>query len=187
MNPSHTATVQGSLRWLAPEFINPTPQPIRGSLTPRDIYAFGCTVFEVRTFLLCNFLKDKIALLQLLTGQPPFSHHNLDISVAIDVLQGIRPVLPPDAISQDAVSKSIRTLLDLCWSENITKRPAAQRVLESLNHVQNLLCPLEQDIVSNTIRTVYARHADPHSLASLSNAQCLFRVRYTIGLWFSRG
>ncbi|KAE9396543.1 kinase-like protein [Gymnopus androsaceus JB14] len=54
MNPAHTASVQGSLRWLAPEFINPTPMPVQGRLTSRDIYAFGCTVFEI------------------LTGQPPF-------------------------------------------------------------------------------------------------------------------
>ncbi|KAE9388623.1 kinase-like protein [Gymnopus androsaceus JB14] len=82
MNPTHTASVQGSLRWLAPEFINPTPLPNAGRLTSRDIYAFGCTVFEI------------------LTGRPPFSHHNLDISVAIDVLKGVRPVLPPVCRSQ---------------------------------------------------------------------------------------
>ncbi|KAE9399078.1 kinase-like protein [Gymnopus androsaceus JB14] len=48
LNPANTATVQGSLRWLAPEFINPTSWPqAQGSLTSRDIYAFGCTVFEL--------------------------------------------------------------------------------------------------------------------------------------------
>lgn len=47
MNPTVTAGAQGSIRWLAPEFINPTPMPTQGILTSRDIYAFGCTVFEV--------------------------------------------------------------------------------------------------------------------------------------------
>ncbi|KAF9064915.1 kinase-like domain-containing protein, partial [Rhodocollybia butyracea] len=121
MNPTHTATAQGSLRWLAPEFISPTPRPTQGSLTSRDIYALGCTVFE------------------LFTGCPPFSHHNLDISVAIEVLQGVRPVLPADIISNEIVLGSIRTLLDSCWSEKINIRPTVQSVLDLLAHTRNLL------------------------------------------------
>ncbi|KAF9072306.1 kinase-like domain-containing protein [Rhodocollybia butyracea] len=44
MNPTKTASTQGSLRWLAPEFINPPSYTVAGAgmLLPRDIYAFGC-------------------------------------------------------------------------------------------------------------------------------------------------
>ncbi|KAJ3781524.1 kinase-like domain-containing protein [Lentinula aff. detonsa] len=121
INPTQTTTVQGSLRWLAPEFINPTSSspPRQGTLTSRDIYAFGCTVCE------------------LLTGKPPFSHHTLDISVAIDVLNGVRPVLPVDAVLNETVFNAICGLLDLCWSEQIMKRPDADSLLESLRHIQD--------------------------------------------------
>ncbi|KAJ3832372.1 hypothetical protein F5878DRAFT_516919, partial [Lentinula raphanica] len=107
INPTHTATVQGSLRWLAPEFISPTPNPraTQGRLTSRDMYAFGCTVFEI------------------LTESPPFAHYTLDISVAIDVLKGVRPSLPLDIIPNKFLSDSIRRLLALCWSERISERP----------------------------------------------------------------
>ena len=38
---------QGTLRWMAPEyFLDNAPQTTQ---PPRDIYAFGCTVLEVRT------------------------------------------------------------------------------------------------------------------------------------------
>ncbi|KAE9397273.1 kinase-like protein [Gymnopus androsaceus JB14] len=128
MNPTLTATVQGSLRWLAPEFIDPIPLPTRGSLTSRDIYAFGCTVFEI------------------LTGQPPFSHHKLDISVAIDVLKGVRPVLPPTVIPRKDVFKSICAMLDSCWAEEIEHRPDAQDVFEFLKHVHNFVCFPEKEL-----------------------------------------
>ncbi|KAE9411082.1 kinase-like protein, partial [Gymnopus androsaceus JB14] len=129
MNPTLTATVQGSLRWLAPEFINPTPVSIQGSLTSRDIYAFGCTVFEI------------------LTGKPPFSHHNLDISVAIDVLKGVRPVLPPVVVPKEDVFKSIRAMLDSCWAEEIKHRPNARDVLDFLKRVHNLSQYSEPELV----------------------------------------
>ncbi|KAE9408796.1 kinase-like protein, partial [Gymnopus androsaceus JB14] len=106
-NPTHSTTIQGSLRWLAPEFINPTSQlqPVAGSLTSRDIYAFGCTVVE------------------LLTGVPPFSQHKMDIHVAIDVLNGVRPTLPVDLMGNEGISKILCPLLDSCWSEQIARRP----------------------------------------------------------------
>ncbi|KAJ4477784.1 kinase-like domain-containing protein [Lentinula edodes] len=142
INATHTATVQGSLRWLAPEFINPTPTPQhnQGKLTSRDIYAFGCTVFE------------------LLTGQPPFYHHNLDIKVAIDVLNGVRPVLSTDVVPNETIYKAICRMLDTCWSEQIMGRPDAEGVLESLRRMQDDLqvqVP-KIDVVSGTFSTIWA-------------------------------
>ncbi|KIK65938.1 hypothetical protein GYMLUDRAFT_952767 [Collybiopsis luxurians FD-317 M1] len=121
MNLTHTSTVQGSLRWLAPEFISPVPQSPLTSMTPRDIYAFGCTVFE------------------LLTEKPPFSHHNQDISVAIDVLKGVRPVLPADIIRNEDTFKTIQVVLSWCWSEQSKLRPKAQEVLQFLKDVYGVL------------------------------------------------
>ncbi|KAJ3756534.1 kinase-like domain-containing protein, partial [Lentinula raphanica] len=117
INLTHTATVQGSLRWLAPEFISPIPNPraTQGRLTSRDMYAFGCTVFEI------------------FTESPPFAHYTLDISVAIDVLNGVRPSLPVDIIPNKSISNSIRGLLALCWSERISRRPNAEYAVRLLS------------------------------------------------------
>ncbi|KAF5385580.1 hypothetical protein D9757_006778 [Collybiopsis confluens] len=119
-NPTHTAAVQGSLRWLAPEYISPSNRPTVVSLTPRDIYALGCTVFE------------------LLTEQPPFAHHRQDISVAIDVLNGIRPIVPADIFSNEIMFESIRQVLSWCWLEETTKRPSARNVLDCLKDVGSI-------------------------------------------------
>jgi len=43
-----TTGVRGSVRWLAPELFGLDPVPDRENLTPRDVYAFGCTAYEVR-------------------------------------------------------------------------------------------------------------------------------------------
>lgn len=138
MNPAVTATVQGSLRWLAPEFINPTPMPINENLMSRDIYAFGCTMFEVRFLPISYFDRTKVES-QILSGQPPFSHLTLDISVAIEVLKGVRPVLSSAVVSKEVVFQLIRSLLDSCWAEEITHRPNAQTVLDFLKHLYNLI------------------------------------------------
>ncbi|KAF9060035.1 kinase-like domain-containing protein [Rhodocollybia butyracea] len=136
MNPTQTASTQGSLRWLAPEFINPPSYPVTGAgmLIPRDIYAFGCTVFE------------------LLTGKPPFSHFPQDITVAMKVLGGERPSLPAEAIPRESVFKSMYSMLKWCWSEKNSDRPSAQGVLDFLTNPQDLslLKGLEQREISPT-------------------------------------
>ncbi|KAF9065110.1 kinase-like domain-containing protein [Rhodocollybia butyracea] len=114
MNPTQTASTQGSLRWLAPEFINPPSYTVAGAgmLIPRDIYAFGCTVVEI------------------LTGKPPFSHLSQDITVAMKVLGGERPLLPAQAIPLESAFESMHSMLEQCWSEKNSDRPSAQRILD---------------------------------------------------------
>ncbi|KAF9068272.1 kinase-like domain-containing protein [Rhodocollybia butyracea] len=121
MNPTQTASTQGSLRWLAPEFINPPSFAVAGAgmLIPRDIYAFGCTVVEI------------------LTGKPPFSHLSQDITVAMKVLGGERPSLPVEAIPVDSDFESIHSILEQCWSEKNSNRPSAQKILDLITKSQD--------------------------------------------------
>ncbi|KAJ3967961.1 kinase-like domain-containing protein [Lentinula raphanica] len=142
INPTHTATVQGSLRWLAPEFIRPTPNPqaSQGRLTSRDMYAFGCTVFEI------------------LTESPPFAHYTLDISVAIDVLKGVRPSLPLDIIPNKFLSDSIRRLLALCWSERISERPDAEDAVRLLS-----LHMAPESLVNRDLASLHSQHSHTRS------------------------
>ncbi|KAF9065339.1 kinase-like domain-containing protein [Rhodocollybia butyracea] len=121
MNPTKTASTQGSLRWLAPEFINPPSYTVAGAgmLLPRDIYAFGCTVVEI------------------LTGTPPFSDVSQDITVAMKVLGGERPSLPGETIPRESVFKSMVSMLEQCWSEKNSERPSAQRIFDLITNPQN--------------------------------------------------
>ncbi|KAJ3759893.1 kinase-like domain-containing protein, partial [Lentinula raphanica] len=133
VSPTQSTTFQGSLRWLAPEFINPSSssRPIQGKLTSKDIYAFGCTMCE------------------LLTGEPPFSHYAMDISVAIDVLHGVRPILPMDAILVEPAFHSISELLNSCWSEQILKRPEAVSIPHTLRSILDILAGVHKaEVVS---------------------------------------
>lgn len=73
-----------------------------------------------------------------MTSQPPFSYLSSDISVAMAVLKGDRPVLPSAVIPKETVFEPIRALLDSCWAEKITHRPDAPTVLDFLKHIQAL-------------------------------------------------
>ncbi|KAG7088729.1 hypothetical protein E1B28_012697 [Marasmius oreades] len=97
------AVVRGSLPWLAPELMNPQHISIP-SRTARDIYAFGCTIFE------------------LLTGKGPFSEKKMDVQIIMAVLNGSRPARPfncPDWLW---------AIVESCWKENFQVRPTATEV-----------------------------------------------------------
>ena len=46
-----TSTIKGTSRWMAPELMVPNQYPKPNKLA-RDVYAFGCTILEVR-FIMC--------------------------------------------------------------------------------------------------------------------------------------
>ncbi|THU92119.1 kinase-like protein, partial [Dendrothele bispora CBS 962.96] len=92
-NTSSSAHIHGSVRWLAPELMNPDIVPTEtGCSKTRDIYAFGCTVVEV------------------LTGRPPFPEYKMDLHVMIQVLKGNRPPRPRECFEE------LWTLIQRCWS-----------------------------------------------------------------------
>ncbi|KAE9386306.1 kinase-like protein, partial [Gymnopus androsaceus JB14] len=73
-----TSTIKGSMRWMAPEIINPTSQDARLAKNnlSRDVYAFGCTILEI------------------LTLQLPFHDTKADPAVLFSVVSGQRPAQP---------------------------------------------------------------------------------------------
>ncbi|THU92128.1 kinase-like protein, partial [Dendrothele bispora CBS 962.96] len=108
-NNSSSAHIRGSIRWLAPELMNPDTVPTgTGYSKTRDIYAFGCTVVEV------------------LTGRPPFPEYKMDLHVMIQVLKGNRPPRPWQC------SEELWALIQQCWSERIIDRPLAGVVFDRL-------------------------------------------------------
>ncbi|KAK1218360.1 hypothetical protein PQX77_018958 [Marasmius sp. AFHP31] len=101
--------IRGSLRWLAPELLNPCPT-VRSS-SSRDIYAVGCTIMEV------------------ISGRPPFYDEKSEVKIMIDVLKGLRPALPPSV----GLPVVIWRLINSCWQEDAGARPTAGKISETLD------------------------------------------------------
>ncbi|KAG7088755.1 hypothetical protein E1B28_012720 [Marasmius oreades] len=97
------AVIRGSVPWLAPELMNPDYIGVP-SRTTRDIYALGCTIFE------------------LLTGNAPFVEKKMDILVMIEVLKGSRPGQPSDCPDW------LWAVVESCWREELELRPTAAEV-----------------------------------------------------------
>ncbi|KAF7299457.1 Kinase-like protein [Mycena indigotica] len=94
----------GSVRWMAPEILNPTACGLEkfAKTTASDIYAFACVCLE------------------LYTGFPPFHAEILhDAPVILQVMAGVRPSKPDDAAIPDYVWE----IMQQSWSHNHADRP----------------------------------------------------------------
>ncbi|KAJ7063859.1 kinase-like domain-containing protein [Mycena amicta] len=104
-----TMTVKGgTTRYQAPELLHGEKRHF-GS----DIYAFGCTCYEI------------------LSGRVPFYEIKNDAAVVLKVVSGARPSHYP----QWSVSHQLEglwRLLQQCWDESIDKRPTADDLVERL-------------------------------------------------------
>ncbi|KAL0574366.1 hypothetical protein V5O48_007589 [Marasmius crinis-equi] len=114
-----SGVIKGSIRWMAPEMyafttgMNVDNKP-KEDKSPRDIYAFACTILEI------------------MTGKPPF-HELIDPAVIYQVsVRHIRPERP----SEGWCPNHIWNLVELCWHEDPSERPCA-KALQS--YLQSLL------------------------------------------------
>ncbi|KAJ7575487.1 kinase-like domain-containing protein [Mycena floridula] len=101
-------SIIGSIRWMAPECFDSANDNCLKKTT-RDIYAFGCTVYEVYM------------------GVPPFSQYRLDFPVILDVLAGCRPQRTSGLFSDE-----IWAMIEACWSHQPSDRPSAAMVVRAL-------------------------------------------------------
>ncbi|KAK0496465.1 kinase-like domain-containing protein [Armillaria luteobubalina] len=82
----------GSMRWMAPELLSPKIfETQEGTRFDSDIYALGCTMLEI------------------LTGQVPWSEIEIDTQVLIEVIQGRTPNVPAD------ISPAMSWILKHTW------------------------------------------------------------------------
>ncbi|KAJ3993837.1 kinase-like domain-containing protein [Lentinula boryana] len=102
-----SVALRGSVRWMAPELLDPNLDHLYQPRTPRDIYAFGCTVVEI------------------LSGSPPFPSIKYDIAVISQVLRGYKPEIP-DSLTR--VSADLSGLIYNCWDLMPSRRPTADDV-----------------------------------------------------------
>lgn len=99
---------KGTFRWMAPEVFQSRISS-GADKSPRDIYAYACTVFEV------------------MTGSPPFPGIT-DAAVMFEVILGARPLRPTGGWCPD----HIWDLVERCWSQNPDERPRAVEIVRRL-------------------------------------------------------
>ncbi|KIK59390.1 hypothetical protein GYMLUDRAFT_44736 [Collybiopsis luxurians FD-317 M1] len=100
------STTRGSVRWMAPEILNPELFHLIEP-TARDMYAFGCTMVEV------------------FSGKVPFSDIPYEVAVIVQVLLGRRPDIP---IALAEISADIPELIHGCWDPAPSRRPSAREL-----------------------------------------------------------
>ncbi|KAJ7931278.1 kinase-like domain-containing protein [Mycena leptocephala] len=98
----------GSLRWMAPELLNPE--------------ACGFTVFQ-RTFA-SDIYSFACVCLELYTGKPPFSEIFADGAVLLKVLAGDRPTRP------SIMPGWCQQLIGQCWFYSPYARPGTGTIIE---------------------------------------------------------
>ncbi|KAJ7578207.1 kinase-like domain-containing protein [Mycena floridula] len=96
--------------------------------TPRDIYAFACTVLEIYT------------------GKHPFPEYRVDFKVGQEVSESRRPSRPPDVFSDE-----LWDLVEKCWRQDPAHRPSATDVVNSLRPDDTIQTP-EQPLVEESWR-----------------------------------
>ncbi|KAF8207472.1 kinase-like domain-containing protein, partial [Mycena galopus ATCC 62051] len=121
----------GAAAWTAPEVLRdigilPLPE--------RDVYAFGCTLFQVRIpNFVCSFYSR---LTQIFTGHHPFQAPPFKglapFQMNQKVIDGERPARPVAGSPLPQISDATWDLIQACWEHQPTRRPSARQILRSL-------------------------------------------------------
>ncbi|KAF7354930.1 Protein kinase domain-containing protein [Mycena sanguinolenta] len=93
----------GTVRYQAPELLNKNPIHY-GS----DVYAFACVSYEI------------------LTSKVPFFEITNDVTVLLQVIQGLRPS------RLEVISPDLWLLLEDCWHQQVDKRPTTSAISQRL-------------------------------------------------------
>ncbi|OAX34381.1 kinase-like protein [Rhizopogon vinicolor AM-OR11-026] len=104
----------GALRWTAPELLS--GEESASANTQSDIYSFGCII------------------LQVLTGNVPWSHLTSDTTILLRVVEG-KPHPRPD---DDCVTDQHWNFVTSCWSTKPVDRPSAEETLQFVERMISL-------------------------------------------------
>ncbi|CAE6399575.1 unnamed protein product [Rhizoctonia solani] len=114
---STTTLVQAlSARWASPELLQDYAKSEKS-----DIYALGMTMLEI------------------FTGEIPYSEIQNDLAIVTKIVQGIPPVRPLDKIKNTGSGDRTWELLLSCWVLTPELRPSALQVVESLVNISSTI------------------------------------------------
>ncbi|TFK41751.1 kinase-like domain-containing protein, partial [Crucibulum laeve] len=103
----------GTIRWQAPELIDPVNETIRPT-SSSDIFAFACSCYEI------------------FTGGVPFTEVLRDVTVIYKIMQGHRPLRPTNLHTKHGLTDLIWALIERCWAQHPMDRPDVEEVLRCL-------------------------------------------------------
>ncbi|CAE6446776.1 unnamed protein product, partial [Rhizoctonia solani] len=104
---------QGAFRWTAPEVFR---EELQQQTTQMDVYALGMTMLEI------------------FTGQAPYSDCRSDISVIKAVERGTLPTRPTQ-LGNNTKDDNMWQLLVRCWSRSPSERPSAGFIAGALQYM----------------------------------------------------
>ncbi|KAH8810362.1 kinase-like domain-containing protein, partial [Flagelloscypha sp. PMI_526] len=107
---------RGSLRWAPPEVILPRRFQKAHNSSTRDIYAFGCTMLEV------------------LTGEFPFSEEQQDPAILFLIIEGERPKQPASHI----IPLPVWDLIERCWDHDPDARATIVDIIETFHLLMDI-------------------------------------------------
>ncbi|KAF8999176.1 kinase-like domain-containing protein [Cyathus striatus] len=140
----------GTVRWQSPELIAGSD----GTTKESDIYAFACVCYEV------------------FIGKVPFYEHPHDPTVIYNVLSGYRPSRPKlnSTAYKYGLDDWMWSLIEECWDQNPTKRPAVSEVVGRLSrrdeysrHHENKAHECWGDLRPDVFRSLLAEGDSPMS------------------------
>lgn len=157
------------MRWQAPELLSIGADEADGyqhNSKASDIYAFACICYEV--WYLVNCLRYQcLIVLQMFSGEIPFFENPYDIQVILGVMRGRRPARPMHELCRTrGISDELWDLIQTCWAQDPTQRPAAEQIMERLRALPNWRDdqrPLDDFSVSFPYQAVHNHPEHPFS------------------------
>ncbi|KXN82149.1 Serine/threonine-protein kinase HT1 [Leucoagaricus sp. SymC.cos] len=126
--PSTVADFTGTFNWMAPELLTVMVETEVMPLptTASDMWAFGCTCYEVLTLALIPMLWPNSSVIKVMTGEIPFPEYCgparlLRLYHAFSQLRATPS--RPDEVDNDL--EAVWPLLERCWHYTPEKRPSA--------------------------------------------------------------
>ncbi|CAE6423629.1 unnamed protein product, partial [Rhizoctonia solani] len=69
---------------------------------------------------------------EIFTGEVPYPNCRMDFTVMATVTRGTLPTRPTDRLKNDKQGNLVWELLLKCWSRDVSERPSASQVVETL-------------------------------------------------------
>ncbi|KAJ6570055.1 kinase-like domain-containing protein [Mycena vulgaris] len=119
-----TSTRSGSIRWMAPELVHPSPGVPFKRTSASDIWAFGCVCCEIWS-----------------EGVSPFSHIGSDAGIifALSDSPNTPPAIPYQTQPHDKegvpMPHRLWELIQWCWNPEASRRPTAQAIKDVLTEI----------------------------------------------------
>ncbi|KIM82231.1 hypothetical protein PILCRDRAFT_71097, partial [Piloderma croceum F 1598] len=147
---STTTRTTGTLRWQAPELLDPEQDERTCKNSPAsDIYAYACVCYEV------------------FSDQYPFHDITNDYRVMAAVAKGARPPRPSHALSLvRGLNNAVWNIVESCWSQDPNDRWSAHQIVERLRSLPGLVedrRPFDDFDASFPARTAYSQAKHPFS------------------------